>query len=121
MECDLDAAPQRGAVDCRDRYEREVADAAEEPVPCLTAEASTLGGDLAELADVGADGEDERLPGEQHPSPVARPELVEHALERSQRSLAERVRLLPVLAVVHRHERDRSDARLDPLELELGW
>ena len=47
-------------------------------------------------------------------------ELVENALERAQRGLAERVRLLPVLAVVHRHERDRADARLEALELELG-
>ena len=46
-------------------------------------------------------------------------ELVEHVFERAERRLAERVRLLPVLAVVHRHERDRADARLDLLELEL--
>ena len=121
VQGDLDAAADGGSVDRRDRHEREVADAAEELVPRLTAEACSLRGDLAELADVGADGEDERLPGQQHPSPVARPELVEHALERPQCGLPERVRLLPVLAVVHRHERDRADARVDALQLELGW
>ena len=120
MESDLDAAADRGAVDRRDRDEREVADASEELVPCLAAEAGTLRGDLAELADVGADGEDERLPGEQHSPPVARPQLVEHTLERAECFFAERIRLLPVLAVVHRHERDQADARLEALELELG-
>ena len=120
MERDLDAAAERGAVDRGERDEREVADAAEELVPGLAALARALGRDLAELVDVRADGEDERLPGEQQAAPVARPEPAERLLERAQRLLAERVRLLPVLAVVHRHERDRADARLDPLELELG-
>ena len=84
---------------------------AEELVPRLPAQARSLGRDLAELADVGADREDERLAGEEQPAPVPAAELVEHALERAERGLAERVRLLPVLAVVHRHERDRADAR----------
>ena len=120
MERDLDAAAERGAVDRRDREERELADPTEELVAGLAAEPRALRRDLSELVDVGADGEDERLAGEQEPAPVARAELVEDAFERAQSRLAERVRLLPVLAVVHRHERDRADARRDLLELELG-
>ena len=119
VERDLDPAPERGAVDRGERDEGKVAQPAEELVACLASLARALGRDLAELVDVRADGEDERLSGEQEPAPVSRSQLAEHLLERAERLLAEGVRLLPVLAVVHRHERDRADARLDPLELEL--
>jgi hypothetical protein len=119
VQCDLDAATERGAVDRRDRDEREIAQAPEQLVTRLPAEPCALGRDLAELAEVGTDGEDERLARQQQSAPVPRPELVEDFLERAKRRLPERVRLLPVLAVVHRHERDRPRRRLDPLELEL--
>ncbi len=119
VERDLDPAAERGAVDRGERDERKVADAAEELVPGHATFAGALRRDLAELADVRADREDERLSREQKPAPVAGPELAEGLLERAQRFFAERVRLPPVLAVVHGHERDRAGARLDPLELEL--
>ena len=120
VQRDLHTAAERRPVHCCDRDERQFTEAAEELVPGLTAETSALGRDLAELADVRADGEDEGLAGQEQPAPVARAELVEGTFERAERFLAERVRLLPVLAVVHRHERDRPDARRDLLELELG-
>ena len=110
VERDLDAASERRAVDRGERDERKVAEAAEELVPGLASLAGALGGDLSELVDVRADGEDERLAGEQKPAPVSRSQVAEHLVERAQSVLAEGVRLLPVLAVVHRHERDRSDA-----------
>ena len=119
VQRDLDAAAERGSVDCGDGDERKVADATEQLVSRLTAEPCPIRRDRAELADVRADREDEGLPREEQPAPVARAELVENAFEGAQRRLAERVRLLPVLAVVHRHERDRADAGVDALELEL--
>ena len=119
MERDLDAASERRAVDRGERDEGKIAQAAEELVPGLASLARALGRDLSELVDVRADGEDEGLSGEQEPAPVSRSQTAEHLVERAQRLLAERVRLLPVLAVVHRHERDRSDAGVDALELEL--
>jgi hypothetical protein len=82
VQRDLDAASDGGAVDRRDRDEREVVYAAEEPVPRFAPETRALRRDFTELPDVGADREDERLPGEQHPAPVARPELLQHAFER---------------------------------------
>ena len=120
VERDLHAASDGGAVDRGERDEREVSEPPEELVPSLAALARTLGRDLSELADVRSHGEHERLSREQEPAPVARPEPAENVLERPQRLLAERVRLLPVLAVVHRHEGDRADPRVEPLELELG-
>ena len=66
-----------------------------------------------ELGQVGADREDERLAGEHEAAPVAVLELRQELGERCERSPAEDVRLLPVLAVVDRDERDRADARLD--------
>ena len=116
---DLDPASDRCSVDRSDGRKRQVADSPEELVPRRAAESRSLRCDLAELPDVCADREDERLAGEEHPAPVACPELVEDAFERAERRLAERIRLPPVLAVVHRHERDRADVRVDPLELEL--
>jgi hypothetical protein len=118
VQRDLDAAAHGGPVDRGERDERKIAQAAEELVSRLAALAGTLGRDLAELADVRSDREDERLPGEHEPAPVARLQLPEQLLERAQSVLAERVRLLPVLTVVHGHERDRADARSDLLELE---
>ena len=120
VERDLDASSDRGAVDRGERDEREVSEPSEELVSCLAALTRTLGRDLPELADVRSHGEHERLPREQEPAPVARAEPAENVLERAQRLLAERVRLLPVLAVVHRHEGDRADSGVEPLELELG-
>jgi hypothetical protein len=119
VESDLHAAAERGTVDRRHGDERQVADPSEELVARLPAEARAVGRDLAELADVGSHREHERLAGEEQAAPVASAELVEDAFERAERGLAERVRLLPVLAVVHRHERDRPDAGEDLLELEL--
>ena len=120
MERDLDASAESRAVDRGERDERQVADPAEELVPGFTSETGSLGRDLAELVDVGADREDEWLAGEQHPAPVARAQPAEDLLERAERLLTEGVRLLPVLAVVHRHESDGAHARVQPLELELG-
>ena len=119
VERDLHSPAERRPVDRRDGDERQLADPAEELVPGLPAQAGSLGRDLAELADVGADREHERLAREEQPSPVPGPELIEHAFERAERDLAECVRPLPVLAVVHRHERDRTDARGELPELEL--
>ena len=65
VQRDLDAAADRGAVDRGDGDERELADPAEELVARFAAEPRALGRDLSELADVGADGEDERLAGEE--------------------------------------------------------
>ena len=120
MERDLDSAPERRAVDRGEGDEGKLAQAAEELVPCLASLAGALGSDLSELVDVRADGEDEGLSGEQEPAPVSRSQVAEHLVERAQSLLAEGVRLLPVLAVVHRHERDRTDACVDALELEPG-
>ncbi len=119
VERDLHSPAERRPVDRRDGDERQLADPAEELVPGLPAQAGSLGCDLAELADVGADREHERLAREEQPSPVPGPELIEHTFERAERDLAECVRPLPVLAVVHRHERDRTDARGELPELEL--
>ncbi len=66
-----------------------------------------------ELRDVGAGGEDERLAGQHQRLPVALLELGEERQQRLHRAAAEDVRLPVVLAVVHRHERDRPDARVD--------
>ena len=71
VERDLDAASERGAVHGGNGDERQVANAAEELVPRLAAEARAIRRDLAELADIGADGEHERLPGEKQAAPVA--------------------------------------------------
>ena len=120
VERDLDASAQRGAVDRCESEKREVAEPAEELVPRPTALSRALGGDVLELVHVGADGEHERLSGQQEPAPISRPQLVEDAFERAQRLLAEGVRLLPALPVVDRHERDRADARLEALQLEEG-
>ena len=107
VQRDLDAASERGAVDRGEREERQLADPAEERVPGSPSLACALGRDLAELADVRADREHERLAREEQPAPVPGSSW-RGLLERAQGLLAERVRLLPVLAVVHRHERDRA-------------
>ncbi len=121
VERDLDSATDHGTVDRRQGDEGKVTDPAEELVTGLAAEPRSFGCDLAELVDVCADGEDEWLSRQQQAAPVARPQLPEHLLERAESRLAEGVRLLPILAVVHGHQRDRACARLDPLELELRW
>ncbi len=119
VERELEAASERGAVDRRERRERQLAQPPEELVPGGGALPGALGGDPRELRDVGARGEDERLARDEQPAPVARPRAAEHVAERPQRRLAERVRLAPVGAVVDRDERDRPDARVEALEVEL--
>ena len=119
MEGELEAAAERGAVDRRERGERQLAQPPEQGVPGGSSLPGALGRDPGELRDVGARGEDERLARHEEPAPVARPEPAEHVLERPQRGLAERVRLAPVGAVVDRHERDGADARRELLQVEL--
>src|SRR5581483_6184463 len=63
-------------------------------------------GVLRELGDVGPRREDEGLAREDERAPLLRLDLVEQALERLERSPAERRRLRPVLTVPDRDERD---------------
>src|SRR5256885_1807363 len=88
--------------------ESDSANARERLVPCANALARTL--DAAELVDVGADAEHERLPREHRSAPVAGLELLENGDGRVERGPAERRRHVVVLAVVDRDERDRARA-----------
>ena len=116
VQRDLDAATEGRAVDGGERDVRERAERSEELVSGATGLAGALGGDAAELVDVGAGGEDERLSREQQALPAVVGQLGEDGLERLERLAAERVRLAPVGAVVHRHERDRPGCRVDALQ-----
>ena len=120
VERDLEPAAERRSVDRGERGIGQVTDRREGVVPRLGRRARELGrAHLGELGQVGADREDERLAGEHEPAPVSLLELRQELGERGERGPAEDVRLLPVLAVVDRDERDRADARLDLLEEEL--
>ena len=77
VERDLDAAAERRAVDSSECGEGQRADASEELVAGLAPLAGALGRDLAELVDVRADGEDERLAREHEPGPLAFLDAVE--------------------------------------------
>jgi len=111
MQCEFESAAERCAVDRSHRRERQRTDAAEQGVSCARAFERVLGrAQLRELIDVGADAEDERLPGEDCRAPVAAFELVEHGDRRLERRAAEGRRFAVVLAVVDRDERDRASA-----------
>ncbi len=120
VERDLEAAPEGGAVDRGERREGQVANRPEGIVPSLRGGAGELRRrHLRELRQVGAGSEDERLARENEPAPASALEPRHELAERLERSAAEDVRLLPVLAVVHRHERERADAGRHFLEEEL--
>ena len=121
VQCDLDTAPEAGAVDRGKRRVRESLDPPKELVPGAAPLARLLGGDTVEPIDVGTGAEDKRLAGQHHPGPVGAFQLLEPGGQRLQGLGAEHVRLLPVLAVVHRDQRHRPGLGLDPGELELGW
>ena len=90
-------------------------------MPCDGRSAGEVGRrHLWELGQVGPGREDERLAGEHEADEIAVVEAGEEIVQRGKRGAAEDVRLLPVLAVVHRHERDRTDARRNGLEEEGG-
>ncbi len=116
---DLDAAAEARAVDRGDRRERERADAAEEVVPRAAALDRLLArGDLRELVDVRARAEDEGLSGQHHRDPAAGLELADNAGGGLESAAAEDRRFRPVLAVVHRHERERACLGLDAVQEE---
>ena len=75
---------------------------------------------LRELLDVGAGREDVWLSGEHHRDPVAALELLDDSECGRERAAPEHRRLRVIRAVVHRHERERAEAGLDSVELELG-
>ena len=116
VERELDAAAETGAVDRGDGGKRQRAQAAEKLVSGACALDRALAGDVRELGDVGAGGEEERLARDHGRAEVAALELAQRALERPERRLAEERRLRPVCAVVDRHERDVAGAR----DLELS-
>ena len=121
VERDLEAAAEGGAVDRGKRRVGEVANRPERVVPRLRGGARRARVSTSrELGQVGAGGEDERLAGEDEPAPASVAQPRHELAERLERGAAEDVRLLPVLAVVHRHERERPDAGRDLLEEELG-
>ena len=120
VQGDLEAAAEGGAVDRGERGEGQLADRREGVVASLAARPGELRRRRqVELAQVGADGEDERLAGEDEALPVAFAQTREEVVQRLEGGAAEDVRLLPVLAVVHRHEGDRPDSRCDLLQEEL--
>src|ERR671935_2126796 len=80
--------------------------------------ACALRGDAGKLGDVGAGREERRLAGDHRRRVVAALEIPEHAVEGTQRRLAEEGRLRLVLAVVDLDERDVVHA-LEP-ELRIG-
>ncbi len=114
VQRELEPAAETRAVDGGDRRERQRADAREHLVPCADALARVL--DAAELVDVGADAEHERLAGEDCRRPVALLELLDDGDGGLERGAAERRRDAVVLAVVDRDERDRAG----PVQLEDG-
>jgi hypothetical protein len=103
----FDAAPETGAVDRRQGRKRQGADPSEEHVAGAAAGDRLLPRpDARELVQVGAGGENERLPGHHERHPLARLELVEHARARLEGAAPEDRRLRVVLSVVDRDERD---------------
>src|SRR5205823_11766973 len=91
-------------------------ESAEEVVSGAAALARELGTRAVELVQVGAGGEDERLPRDDERREATALELAEHAVEGGERGAAEERRLRVVLAVVDRDERDVAGTP----ELELG-
>src|SRR5205085_10018259 len=116
MKGELEPAAEAGAVDRGHGRKGQGREAAEEVVAGTAPLAGELGGRAVELVQVGAGGEDERLPRDDERREVAALELTEHAAERRERGAAEERRLRMVLAVVDRDERDVARAR----QLELG-
>src|SRR5207253_8652319 len=116
MERELEAAAEACAVDRGHGRKRQGGEAAEEFVARATPLAGELSARAVELVQVGAGGEDERLPRQDERREVAALELVEHAVERGECGAAQERRLRVILAVVDRDERDVAGAR----ELELG-
>ena len=121
VERDLEAAAERGAVDGGERRVGKIADRSEGIVARPGCSAGQVGrARERELVEVGAGGEDERLPGDDEPTPALVPQLRQQLGERLERGTTERVRLLPGLAVVHRHEREWADAHRNLPQQEAG-
>jgi hypothetical protein len=118
MKRELDAAAEAGAVDRRDRRERQGPDAPEELVSRATALERQLARRAGELGHVRARSEDEGLARDHERRPVAVFELGQQPLQGLERGAPEEGRLRVVLAVVDRDERDVSGAR--QLELSFG-
>ena len=121
VERDLETATEGGAVDRGEGGEGQIANRPERLV-------SGDGGSTCEirrrhageLRQVCAGSEDERLAREDEAAPLPLAELREQFAERFERGATEDVRLLPLLAVVHRHEGNGPDTRHDLLEVEAG-
>ncbi len=120
VQRDLDPAAERGARDRGEGGVRQRSDPPEQRVPGRTSLARPLRRDPRELGDVCAGREDQRLSDEQESGPAVLLELLEDLVERGERLRSERVRLLPVRAVVDRDERDSSSPRRGLLQEEAG-